>query len=219
MIALTALTIIGGIAAGILLKIPPLTIMFAIVGIIWIIFAIILFSCWKEQFDASIVLLNVTGKYLRDQPSVFYAPLLVMLFSLFFFAFWIVSFIYIQLHRPADSFFIANNGQRYRFGLEDGLSIIWVFLAMFFSYFFQYVMVFLIATAVGLWYFNRNTENYLIKGLSNIVQSHIGSISFASMIVAVVSFLKSAASSKNNDDNGCAVVVQLLVQCCLSCIE
>ncbi len=93
---------------------------------------------------------------------------------------------------------------------------------MFFSYFFQYVMVFLVATAVGLWYFNCNTRNnrgYLMKGLGNIVQSHIGSLSFASMIVAVVSFLKSAASSNNNDENGCAVVVQVLVKCCLSFVE
>ncbi len=52
-------------------------------------------------------------------------------------------------------------------------------------------MVFLVATATALWYFNI-TANYLVMGLKNIFRSHIGSLTFASMIVAVVSFLKSA---------------------------
>ncbi len=81
--------------------------------------------------------------------------------------------------------------------------------------------MFLIATAVGIWYFNKNSnKNYLITGLVNLVGAHVGSLSFASIIVSIVSFLKSAASSNNNQDqNGCAVVVQVLVRCCLSFVE
>ncbi len=53
-----------------------------------------------------------------------------------------------------------------------------------------------------------------------MVGAHVGSLSFASIIVGIVSFLKSAASSNNNEDqNGCAVVVQVLVRCCLSFVE
>ncbi len=65
---LTALIVIGGVIAGILLKILPLTIFFGIFGLIWVIFAVILFTCWKQQLDDSIVLLSITGNFLRTNP-------------------------------------------------------------------------------------------------------------------------------------------------------
>lgn len=58
-------------------------------------------------------------------------------------------------------------------------------------------MVFLIATATAMWYFKID-GNYIFKGLSYICNGHIGSLTFASIMVTVVSMLKSAASNNNN---------------------
>jgi hypothetical protein len=78
-------------------------------------------------------------------------------------------------------------------------------------------MVFLIATATALWYF-KIEGNFIIKGLKNICTAHIGSFTFASMLVAIISMLKSAADDNGNDQNGCAVVCLCIVKCCLSFI-
>lgn len=63
---------------------------------------------------------------------------------------------------------------------------------VFYSYFLYYVMVFLVATATALWYFNIE-GNYLFKGLGYIFDAHVGSLTFASMIVTIISLLKSSA--------------------------
>ena len=79
-------------------------------------------------------------------------------------------------------------------------------------------MVFLIATATALWYFNIEA-NYVVKGLKYLWSAHIGSLSFASLLVALISFLKSAADNNNNSQNGCAACCLCIVRCCLSFIE
>jgi hypothetical protein len=79
-------------------------------------------------------------------------------------------------------------------------------------------MVFLIATATALWYFNID-GNYILKGLKNIWSSHIGSLTFASMMVTIVSMLKSAANNNGDQQNGCAIVCLCIVKCCLQFLE
>ena len=79
-------------------------------------------------------------------------------------------------------------------------------------------MVFLIATATALWYFNME-GNFILKGLKNIWSSHIGSLTFASLMVTIVSMLKSAANNNNNQQNGCALVCLCIVKCCLQFLE
>jgi hypothetical protein len=53
-------------------------------------------------------------------------------------------------------------------------------------------MVFLIATAAGLWYYGID-RNYLTTGLKWIWNAHIGSFTFAAMIIAIIDMMKSAA--------------------------
>jgi hypothetical protein len=60
-------------------------------------------------------------------------------------------------------------------------------------------MIFLIATATAMWYFNID-GNYIVKGLSHIWKSHIGSLTFASLMITIVGMLKSAANNNNNSD-------------------
>jgi len=133
------------------------------------------------------VLLKVTGTFLREKPAVILAPFLVMFISFFYFAFWLVSFIAIQLHRSPES---METAEQHQFNFYDGVSLVWLFLSVFYSYFLYYVMVFLIGTATALWYFDIK-GNFIFKGLSNIFNSHIGSLTFASLLVTIVSMLKS----------------------------
>jgi hypothetical protein len=44
----------------------------------------------------------------------------------------------------------------------------------------------LIATAAGIWYYNEE-ENYIPRGVSRIFRYHLGSFTFASILVGIVS--------------------------------
>ena len=214
MMGLTFLIILAGIIGGLVLKTIELTIISAIFGLVWIIFMAIMFCCYRSQFEAAIVLLKVTGQFLRSKPSVLLAPLIVMFISFFYFAFWVVSFIGIQVNRPPETF--TDTNQQHTFTYHDLLTAIWLFLNLFYSYFLYYVMVFLIATATAMWYFNIE-GNFITKGFKNLWNGHIGSLTFASIIVALISFMKS--SSNNNNQNSAASCCICIMKCCFSMIE
>lgn len=214
-IAITFILIVVGIIAGLVTGVVALAIACAVFGLVWGILVAVMFCCWKDQFQAAIVLLKVTGNFLKSKPTVLLAPVFTMFVSSFYFIFWVVSFVAIQLSRAPES---ASAGSR-QINSYDIFSIIWVFFSLFYSYFFYYVMVFLIATATAMWYFNID-GNYLLKGLSHIWKSHIGSLTFASLIVTIVGMLKSAANNNNDgEQNACAMVCMCLVRCCLQFLE
>jgi hypothetical protein len=50
-------------------------------------------------------------------------------------------------------------------------------------------MIFLIATAVALWYYGIN-KSYIKKGIQNIWEGHIGSLTFASISMAILTIIK-----------------------------
>ena len=179
-----------------------------------------MFCCYKEQFDAAIVLLKVTGNFLREKPSVLLAPIFVMFISYFYFAFWLISFIGIQLDRKSWTTTSSNGSseEQYHADYHDFVSIFWLFLNVFYSYFLYYVMVFLIAIATAMWYFTLE-GNYILKGLSYIWNAHIGSLTFAAMIVAVINMLKSSSDNKNNSQNGIGNCCLCIVKCCFAFLE
>ncbi len=217
---LTFFLIVGGIVGGLVTGLIELTIICSTFGLVWGITTAVMLCCFREQFDAAIVLLKVTGSFLKSKPAILLAPLFVMFMSFFYFTFWLISFIGIQLDRPTESFNKASsqNSTQYHYDFHDVMSTIWVFFNVFFTYFLYYVMVFLIATATALWYFNIN-GNYILKGLKHIWKGHIGSLTFAAMIVAILNFLKSSADSNSNNRNGCAACCLCIVKCCFAFME
>lgn len=212
MIGITFLIIFGGIIAGPILQIYELTAISAFIGIIWFISLAVLFCCFRGQMEAALTLLKVTANFLREKPSILLAPFFTLLITVFYFAFWIVSLIGIQLDRspeniqnlttPSDSKTAGTSGTtnsttkepQYKGDIHDVFTAIWMCLNIFYSYFLYYVMVFLIATATALWYYGIES-NYITTGLKNLWKGHIGSLTFASMIVTIISILKNQAES------------------------
>jgi hypothetical protein len=96
---LIAVGIIGGVATGL----HVLAIICAFFGLVWGILVAVMFCCWKDQFQSAIVLLKVTGNFLKSKPTVLLAPLFTMFVSFFYFIFWVISFIAIQLSRAPES--------------------------------------------------------------------------------------------------------------------
>lgn len=75
---------------------------------------------------------------------------------------------------------------------HSALSILWMFFHIFYSIFFYYCMVFLIATACAMWYYGID-GNYLFTAIKRIIRYHIGSFTFAALLVTVVTMARQAA--------------------------
>ena len=102
------------------------------------------------------------------------------------------------------------------------LLIIWLTIGVFFSLFFYYCMVFMIASAAAYWYY-RNPQNSVLSGLKHIPYN-IGSFVFAAVVVTIINMLKRAAQARRNEAGGgtfgtIMFVIYCMVACCLSCIE
>ncbi len=55
--------------------------------------------------------------------------------------------------------------------------------------FFYYCMVFLIATAAAMWYYGID-GNYLCIGVKRIIRYHVGSFTFAAIILTIVTMVR-----------------------------
>lgn len=118
----------------------------------------------------------------------------------------------IQLSRP-DSHDMTTDS----LAVQDVFTLFWFMLIIFFTYFLFYVMVFLIATACGLWYYNID-KNYLTTGLKNIFSAHLGSLTFASIIITIVTMIKQFLERKNQQNNNNCATCCTFMLCCLLCI-
>ena len=74
--------------------------------------------------------------------------------------------------------------------------LIWGFLQVFFSFYFYYCSVFLIATAAAMWYYNVD-GNYLCTAIKRIISNHAGSFTFAAMIMAIVTLARQSAQRES----------------------
>lgn len=94
-----------------------------------------------------------------------------------------------------------------------------VFTYIFMAIFFYYVLSFLISTACAMWYFNLE-ENYFCIATSRINRNHIGSFSFAALLLALVRFMQLIINnSGGQSENACARCVQCFVSCILRQVE
>ena len=98
-IVVTFILIAVGFVGGFVIGEPAWSIICGIFGLIWTLLIVVMFCCWREQFEAAIVLLKVTGNFLKSKPSILLAPLFTMFISFFYFVFWLISFVAIQLNR------------------------------------------------------------------------------------------------------------------------
>lgn len=96
--------------------------------------------------------------------------------------------------------------------------MIWMFLQLFYSFFFQYCTVFLMATAAAFWYYNVSS-NFICTGFKRIIANHLGSFTFAALIMAIVSSARQNAEDRSRNSQGCMAVCMCCLVCCLRGLE
>ena len=167
----------------------------AIVGGVIILVMLLIYGCLlfcaRDKIRIGITLLETASNFLLEKPSVYCAPIFVAFFLLIFEVFWIASMVAIQLQGINANDNDPNNttGEE---GKHAGLSFLWVLFHIFYTIFFYYCMVFLIATACAMWYYDID-GNYLFTGIKRIVRYHVGSFTFGALLVTIVTMLRQAA--------------------------
>lgn len=111
-----------------------------------LIYGLILFCCLRGHIETSIVLVKCTANFLSEKPQIYLVSVLMTIMTILFSVYWIFSYISIT----NLSFSLPANSQIW----SAFTATLWV-LYVFFTYFFYYSMVFLIAASVAQWYYGN----------------------------------------------------------------
>ena len=161
-----------------------------ILAVIFLVFACVLL-CNQEKIRIGIVLLYTAASFLSEKKTVFLAPFFMLIFVLLFEVFWVASLVGIILYKgdeESQSYSEVEDQQNQ----NSHFFILWSFFHIFYSVFLNYCLVFIIATACGMWYYNID-RNYLTTAVSRIIKFHIGSFTFAALLVTIVTMLRQQA--------------------------
>jgi|LakMenEpi03Aug12_release.lakeMendotaPanAssembly.Ray.scaffolds.fasta_scaffold139184_4 hypothetical protein len=69
-----------------------------------------------------------------------------------------------------------------------------------------------------MWYYNID-GSYILTGLKRIFSNHLGSITFAAMLIAIVSSARQSAENRSRQNQGAAAICYCLVACLFKIIE
>lgn len=91
------------------------------------------------------------------------------------------------------------------------------FLYTFFTFFSYYAMVFLVSSAVSIWYYQID-KNMIGSGLKWLIKGHIGSLTFAALIITIIKMLLTMVKKKRTT-NMVAAVARMICVCLLAALE
>lgn len=72
---------------------------------------------------------------------------------------------------------------------EIAFYTIWIVMIIFMTLFLYYVMVFLIGYCCANWFYGHHNSG-ICRGFGHINKSHIGSLTFASILVTIVKIIQ-----------------------------
>lgn len=98
---------------------------------------------------------------------------------------------------------------------EAGLISLWAFFWLFFMFVFYYMMTYAISVVCSYWYYGiRGSKGSLLNAYV-MMAKQFGSIVFAALLVAVVTFARMAVDAKRRENKNVAVAVCLCIVACL----
>eukprot|EP00919_Chromeraceae_sp_WS-2016_P036999 GHVR01087999.1.p1 GENE.GHVR01087999.1~~GHVR01087999.1.p1 ORF type:complete len:240 (-),score=-15.43 GHVR01087999.1:243-962(-) len=173
---------------------------------ILLIYLCVLF-CMRRKIPIGIVLIKVAGCFIQDRPSIFLTPILKIFMTAIVSVYWFYSFITI-IKKGTDQ---EDQGEDAT--VPHVFIGIWIFIYLFYTFLFYYIMVYTIAVSCAFWYYDIRDKNAILTSYRWICGSHLGSLTFASITIAVVTFIRMIVGSKRSKNP-----VMALCLCLLSCI-
>jgi len=138
--------------------------------------------------------MQTTADYINQTKRVFLVPIFFFVAVMIFYAYWIISAIYIwsvgtvKIHSTTPFASISwSSTTRYVF-LYDLFGLFWV------NAFMIGCCQFILAVAAATWYFSHSADSggsaMIFRGFKWILRYHLGSIAFGSLVIAICEFIK-----------------------------
>jgi choline transporter-like protein 2/4/5 len=177
------------------------------------LFFAVFLICMRNEIKLGMELMNIATRFMGENLTVYLAPVWVFFLAVLFFVFWVVSVVAVQSRAN------MHISQGVSTGSDLGIMGYFLFMYIFMSIFFYYVLTFLISTNCALWYYNIE-DNYWCLGMGRINRYHIGSFTFGALLLALVKIMQLIInSSGSRSENACARCVQCFISCLLSQVE
>lgn len=177
-------------------------------AIVLLVYAIVL-ACFKNRIKTGIVLVKVATNFMSAKPIVFLTPLIKVVLTVVFAVFWVYTFSLII----EKANYLSQLHQDY--STENFFTGIWVILWLFYTFFFYYLMVFTVAVTCAFWYYNVEGKNPIVTAYKWIIKSALGAITFAAILITLVTFARMVIDNKRKNNKNIAVAVCLCIMSCL----
>lgn len=152
------------------------------------VYAVIVICC-IPQIRLATALVKTASRFIMKTPQIFLVPVAASIFSVIWFVYWLVTYIYIYsvgtLEQNAATPFASIKWEpttRYVI-FYDVFGLFWV------NAFIIGGTQFIIAFACTNWYFTSASDTFgsgsVLKGFLYLFRYHLGSIAFGSFIIAV----------------------------------
>lgn len=171
----------------------------------------IIFYCFKKHLKTAIVMVKVTGTFLNEKPIVYTIPFLITIFTFIFTVVWVGSIVGLVVVGTSDPPPLSLNTL---YSLYTTQAFIYAFATLF-TY---YVTVFLVASAVAVWYYQVKDKT-VCSGFGWLFKGHLGSLTFAALVIIIIKMLKEKAKNGKKRGNSCVAVARALCVCFLAILE
>ena len=177
-------------------------------GIMLLIYSLVLF-CFRDRIKTGIVLVKVATNFISDKPIVFLTPIIKVVLTVLFAVFWAYTLgLMLEKANWQDDHKEDSTPSRVFTG-------VWVLIWLFYTFFFYYIMVFTVAVTCAFWYYNVTDKNPIKTSYQWIYKSALGALTFAALLISIITFARMIIDTKRKDAKNLAVAVCL---CILSCL-
>ena len=195
------------------------------IAAVWFLFIL----CMCNKIRLSVALLEATAKYVHNNCCINFVPFLFFILTAIWYAYWIVSAIYIcsigELKKTKIFPSIEwDKKTRYLFWFH-------FFSLLYMNEFLKAFAQFIYASSACIWYFTheKGTEDHPIaKSFKRACRYHCGSLAFGSLIVAIIKFimymlegLKKKIDKTYGDKSKAGCIYKCIIrclQCFMGCI-
>ena len=200
---------------------------FVVLAIIWVIFIIVMCN----RIRLAIALIEATAKYIHNNCCILFMPLIFVLISIIWYAYWIILSIFLYATGDLDpnsnvvASFVWTKKIRYSFWYHF-LALLYIDATI------SALSQFIYASSACIWYFTHlkgTEEKYIRKSFYRAFRFHFGSLAFGALIIAIIRFImilmeyikkKLEATYGTKSKKGCCIkCIISCCECCMGCVS
>jgi flagellar biosynthesis protein FliP len=183
-----------------------------------------------RRIQLAIAIMKTASMFLRDVPSVLFAPLAVFAVSFGVYIYWTFALVYIYSSGSIEHKNSSSDYAKYDWDDSTRNSFYFEFLSILWINAFKVAFTqFVIASAASYWYFDQNRnagKHYVLRSVGAALRYHLGSLAFGSFVLALVKlvkgclhYLQAKVYQEGLHSNPCLKFLCCCVGCYVNCFE